>query len=425
MNRTSSPFHVSHIRRRKIVWILLVSFICSFMPVTGQAQQPTATISALNGTVLVNGQEQGEGTVLGAGDILETQAGASVELELSDGSVITLGENTKLDITALSQTVSGARVSRLELLRGWLRAKLSPGHQKAGSGFTIDTPNAQVGVKFSQPDVEVSYDPTKQETVGIAHTVQLLAKNLLTDEEVLVPVGSSVIIVGTTIKIVAGILTLVGASEAGTAAATETATAGATETASTSGLGTGTKVAIGVGATAAVGGVVAVATGSDTDNKGAEENEQLPETRENLSGTWYFSGSGFIQGCVDGDICLSYMFPKVPIGQEGDFIRNGPFTFSDSAITVSQIDSTLSGSWTGGGGQFSASLNGTVNDSIVSFTIEGIDYYGSRGTMTTNYTGSLDGNTINGTFEGSGFWENPGTGSGTWTWSGNVEITIN
>jgi hypothetical protein len=44
--------------------------------------------------------------------------------------------------------------------------------------------------------------------------------------------------------------------------------------------------------------------------------------------------------------------------------------------------------------------------------------------MTTQYTGSLNGNTVDGTLEGSGFWEHPEAGSGTWPWSGNVEIII-
>jgi hypothetical protein len=116
----------------------------------------------------------------------------------------------------------------------------------------VDTPNAQVGVKFSQPDVEVSYDPEKEETVGIAHTVELLAKNILTDEEVLVPVGSSVIITAVGIKVVAGILGVVGASSAGSAG---TGTTGAAST----GMGVGTKIAIGAGAVAAAGGAAVAA----------------------------------------------------------------------------------------------------------------------------------------------------------------------
>jgi len=229
--------------------LTILSF--SFVPSVSLAQQPTATINTLSGTVLVNGQEQGKGTVLSAGDVVETQAGASVVLELSDGSLLELGENTKLDIAALSQTATGARISRVKMAWGWIRAKLSPGHQKEGSTFDIETPNALVGVKFSQPDVEVSYDPAKQETVALALTVALAVKNLLTDEEKIIPVGSIAVITALAIKVTAG------------AAATGAIVAEATGAGATAGMSTTTKVAIGAGALAAAGGVAALAVGGD------------------------------------------------------------------------------------------------------------------------------------------------------------------
>ncbi len=277
MYKTSSNFRISYFHNRILAWIMLTVFCFSFMPSVSLAQQPTATISALSGDVLVSGQAATVGTALRAGDTIQTQAGASAVLELSDGSEIQLGEKTQINIDDLTQTGTGARVSSIKLLAGWLRAFLSSEHQQEGSSFTIETPNAQLGVKFSEPDIEVSYNPESVETVGIAHTVELMAKNLLTDEEVLVPVGSTVIIVGTTIKIVAGILAIAGATEAGTAGAgaTEAATTGtgttSTGTSSTgsSGMGTGTKVALGLGAVAvAAGGVVALAgaSSSDSDN---------------------------------------------------------------------------------------------------------------------------------------------------------------
>lgn len=235
------------------------------------AQQPTATISALSGTVLVNEQEQGTGTVLGAGDIIETQAGAKVVLELSDKSLLELGENTKLDIIVLSQTATGARISRVKLLWGRVRTALSPDHQQAGSTFDIDTPNAAIGVKFSQPDVEVSYDSAKQETVGIAHTVELVAKNLLTDEEKVVPVGSTVIIVGLLMKITAGTAAMGTVGEIG---ATETMTTGAeaaTGTTTKTGVRKGKMIAIGIGALATMGGIGALVRSS-----GESEPEPTP-----------------------------------------------------------------------------------------------------------------------------------------------------
>jgi hypothetical protein len=251
-------------RNRAFVWIILTTLLSSFLPSVSLAQQPTATISSVQGTVLVNGQEQAEGMALNAGDIIETQAGSTLVLELSDGSVVEIGENTQINLTQLAQTAAGARISRIKLLWGRIRAVLAPGHQQTGSSFDIETPNALLGVTFSQPDIEVSYSEEKAETIGIAHTVELLAKNLVTNEEVLVPVGSSVIIVGTTVKIIAGILVITGTTETATAqvgatkvAATGTEVAGAgTSEAGSSGLSTGTKITLGVGAAAAAGGIV-------------------------------------------------------------------------------------------------------------------------------------------------------------------------
>jgi len=78
-----------------LIWTLLAVFSFSFAPSISMAQQPTATISALSGEVLVSGQSATVGTALRTGDTIQTQAGASAVLELSDGSKIQLGENTQ------------------------------------------------------------------------------------------------------------------------------------------------------------------------------------------------------------------------------------------------------------------------------------------------------------------------------------------
>jgi hypothetical protein len=244
--------------------MLLTILSFSFVPATSTAQQPTATINALSGDVLVSGQTATVGTVLQAGDTIQTQAGASVVLELSDGSEIQLGENTQINIDDLTQTATGARISRVKLLWGRVWTMLSPQHQLEGSAFDIETPNALVGVKFSQPDVEVSYDLEKEETVAFAYTVALMATNLLTGETMLVPVGSTVIITGMTIKVIAGIVAGAGTASSGPTSASSAGTG-------SSGMSTVTKTAIGLGvAAAAAGGVIAVAASVSDDGETAE-----------------------------------------------------------------------------------------------------------------------------------------------------------
>ncbi len=250
MKHTGLSLQLSQFRCRFVTYCILVAFAATFLPVNAHAQQLTATLIAPTGTVLVNGLTAESGAVLMAGDVIETGDNASVMLELSDGSQIEIGANTRLDLAQLTQTGSGARVSKIKLAWGWMRAKLSPGHQNKGSSFDIETPNALVGVKFSQPDVEVSYTPDRQETKATAHTVALAVKNLLTGEEGIVPVGSSVIITLTAIKIVAGLVEV---------------------SAATAKMGTATKVALGAGAVAAIGGGIALASGGG-ENGGTDKN---------------------------------------------------------------------------------------------------------------------------------------------------------
>lgn len=235
---------LSSFRRRGVVWGLLAFFFCSFLPSVSIAQQQeTVTISTLQGTVLVNNHTEQEGAVLKAGDVIETMANAFVILELSDESTVRLDEKTKLDIAVLiQQPETEVRTSRLKLLYGRIRVLLSGGHQREGSAFTVETPNAHLGVKFSQPMIEVRYDPNKQETIGIAYTVEIEATNLISGEIVLVPVGSTVIINSDEMKVLAFILK--------------------------DGMGMGTKIAIGVGAVVVAGAGIALAAGSGGDSGG-------------------------------------------------------------------------------------------------------------------------------------------------------------
>jgi hypothetical protein len=117
-------------------------------------------------------------------------SGAEVVLALSDGSELQLEEETSLDIAVLVEEAdTGARTSRIKLLWGQVRAMLSPGHQKEGSSFDVETPNALVGVKFSQPVIEVGYDPETDTTTVDAQTVDVVVTNLKTQRIELIRKG--------------------------------------------------------------------------------------------------------------------------------------------------------------------------------------------------------------------------------------------
>lgn len=370
------------------VWMFLFLGVLLFSSLAG-AQQPTATIKTLNGIVSVSGQTAREGMVLRAGDTIQTQSGASAVLELSDGSTLELDENTSLDMAILTRQTDGARVSRLKLLWGRVRAVLSPDHQTEGSTFNVETPNALVGVRFSQPIVEVLYDPEKQETIGIAHSVELFVTNLLTSETALVPVGSSIIITPTSMEILAGAATGIEIF----------------------GGGSGTMTVIGVSA-AAAGGVVAVVV---QNNKGND-----PETADStgdLSGTWNLQAQGVSQGCTVNTPCM----PDPPYLCGIDIC--GSFGMGDSDIQIAQNNKSFSMSGTDGNGN-PYTLSGSIAGTSVTFTIQGTGITPGIGPATTTYTGTIQGNTVQGDFTGSASWQTPAGATETATWSGTFSMDI-
>jgi hypothetical protein len=198
MTAISSNCSVPYPRSLVISGIILLALLC--FPVVVNSQQPTATIHSVDGEVLVSIQGKKAiaatvGTILRSGDIIETQAGTEVVLLLSEGSELRLGQNTKIDIAILQQQPeSKARTSKLKLLYGKIRAILSPGHQEAGSSFTVETPNAVAGVKFSRPVIEVSYDPRTKTSLFKAYSVALTITNRSTKQIREVPQGSQAIV---------------------------------------------------------------------------------------------------------------------------------------------------------------------------------------------------------------------------------------
>lgn len=406
MWNTSSHFSISCFRHHVFIWIMLIVLSVSLLPSLSFAQQPIATIQTLSGMVLVSGQATKAGTVLKAGDTIEVQVGGTVTLMLSDGSTLHIGGNTQITLADLTQTATGARVSRLKLLWGRVRAVLSPGHQAAGSAFDIETPNALIGVKFSQPDVEVSYNPEKLETVGIAHTVELIATNLLTSEKISVPVGSSVIIIGLIMKIATGTTTAAIAAQTGTTTATtseaETTTTGATA-------GKSTMIAIGVGAAVAIGGAAASATAQ----KG-EEPCTTAECMGDLSGGWDFSGSCVAQGCTNNMI--------TPKGIRGPELCNMcDYTMNWSNVNVTQSGNILSAT---ANVPPPFSFYGAVNGNVVTFNTDGGGPPLDFGPLYNRYEGAIEGNTIRGTNSGYAPYETIDGRTGMMTWEGTFMVNI-
>lgn len=258
------------------LWGMLLGIIGSMMySGSAFAQQPTATIVYLEGRAVVF--DQGgtpvaavEGMVLSQGDKLETQAGADVVLQLSDGSELDLGENTSISIdTLLQNQTTGARTSRIKLWWGSIRSFLAPGHQAEGSAYEVQTPNALVGVKFSQPDSEVAYDPQANKTLAIAHQFDLILTNLLTAETLLIPEGQTGIVQGLLLEIIPRIMQPaadVGAGTEQSPVSSEQPAQMAEASREAQGWSGRNVAAVGLGAAAVAGGVTAFIAQSEQDD---------------------------------------------------------------------------------------------------------------------------------------------------------------
>lgn len=128
--------------------------------------------------------------LLREGDSIRTHAGATLPLELSDGSQVILAENSNLHIAKLTEDPqTGARISRLILLWGKMRSLVSSGHQAKGSSYVIETPNAFADIQFSQPDSEVLYDPGTSTTTVMPHKFDVVVTNRVTNDSVRIPEG--------------------------------------------------------------------------------------------------------------------------------------------------------------------------------------------------------------------------------------------
>ena len=159
--------------------LVLVVIGCLFsVPSLCCAQHVTATIKNVRGDALVimpGTMPAKVGKVLQAGDKILTLTGANVVLKLTDGTRLELNENTNIDMAELKyQPETGARISRVKLFCGQLRASLSSEHRRRGASFRIETPNATIAVNLSQPDVEVAYDPDMNVTTVFTYPLEVM-----------------------------------------------------------------------------------------------------------------------------------------------------------------------------------------------------------------------------------------------------------
>lgn len=112
------------------------------------AASMTATL--VEGTASASGQPLAVGATLQPGDTVETQAGARVEIALPGGSVLRLGESSRLTLSpAITEQAFSAK-----LFFGNLWTKV---HKLlAGESYAIETQNGVAGVRGTEFRVEVA-----------------------------------------------------------------------------------------------------------------------------------------------------------------------------------------------------------------------------------------------------------------------------
>jgi hypothetical protein len=133
----------------------------------------------------------------------------------------------------------------------------------------------------------------------------------------------------------------------------------------------------------------------------------------NVAGIWELYAHGVSEGCTEHtpgglNICGSFK-----MGDPDIFVSQAGTTISASEVDINSNPFTL---------------NGTVSESLVTFTISGIGITPGIGPATTTYTGILNGNIIVGDFSGLASWSYPDASGNliteTATWSGTFAVTI-
>ena len=122
--------------------VLVMAAALSALPA---AAEPFAVIGILQGTAVLVRQTNRltlvEGAALAEGDIVEMPAGAFAQIEFEDGSLVELGEASRVMLKPKLQGTKAAP-PRLYLLEGWVKAAPAPKTE-----LTVLSPRFELGVE--------------------------------------------------------------------------------------------------------------------------------------------------------------------------------------------------------------------------------------------------------------------------------------
>jgi hypothetical protein len=190
-------------------------------------------------------------------EIISTGAGGGTELQFLDGSVLTMGENSQVELTDLVFDPNPALSSMvLSLTTGafnFATGGLDP------DAYIVNTPSATIGIRGTVLAITIAANLTST----IAVTSGTITVTTITGAVVTVGVGGVVTVAASGAIIgVTGAATVVAA---GGAVGGSTASAAAAASAAAGGIGTGAVVGVGVAGLAVAG----VAVGAVTDEEDA------------------------------------------------------------------------------------------------------------------------------------------------------------
>lgn len=126
---------------------------------TGQACAAVGVATAISGQVELQRSDQVfvlvEGVNLNIGDIVRTGDDASAQLDMDDGSVLSLGGNSEMVIGDYSLHEDGSVAeAAIEMLTGWLRFAVSKLRAK-DSSYRFHMPTAVLGVRGTEGVIQV------------------------------------------------------------------------------------------------------------------------------------------------------------------------------------------------------------------------------------------------------------------------------
>ena len=207
--------------------------------VTGTVEGATRTITS-NAPVYQN-------------EILMTGAGSSTEVQFLDGSILTVGENSQIELTDMVFDPNPALGSMVLTMTTGVMSFVT-GELDSGA-YLVNTPGATIGVRGTVFTVAVINGVT---TVTV--TTGTVTVTTITGTVVTLGPGMTATVSAT------GAVSGVSAGASVTAAAAggaSTASAAAAASAAAGGLGTGAVVGLGVAGLAVVGAAVAVSTSEE------------------------------------------------------------------------------------------------------------------------------------------------------------------